>query len=126
MPIKAVVEIITSAQWRPIGFHGIAVYGFAHLLHPSAQGFLEGNDHSQHHQREGRGQLVGCEDVQHLFGGDVSGGTQGQLTFQNLREQIVNTEGRLKIGPDYYNFLREPGLHQGANTDAGKQEHRFH
>lgn len=33
-----------------------------------------------------------------------------RLTYQDLREQVVNTEGRLKMEPTYYNFLREPGL----------------
>ncbi|WP_216688902.1 hypothetical protein [Hymenobacter siberiensis] len=33
-----------------------------------------------------------------------------KLTFQDLREQVVNTEGRLKMAPDYYSFLREPDL----------------
>lgn len=52
--------------------------------------------------------------------------TNDKLTFHNLREQVMNTEGRLKIGPNYGNFLREPRLRQGADADDGRPEYRFH
>ena len=46
-----------------------------------------------------------------------------RLTFQDLREQVVNTEGRLKMEPTYYNFLREPGL---LNEPTAVQSELYH
>ncbi|MFC7666787.1 TlpA family protein disulfide reductase [Hymenobacter humi] len=46
-----------------------------------------------------------------------------RLTFQDLREQVVNTEGRLKMEPNYYNFLREPGL---INEPTAVQSELYH
>ena len=46
-----------------------------------------------------------------------------KLTYQDLREQVVNTEGRLKMAPDYYNFLREPGL---LNEPTAVQSELYH
>ncbi|WP_460548159.1 TlpA family protein disulfide reductase [Hymenobacter daeguensis] len=48
-----------------------------------------------------------------------------KLTFQDLREQVVNTEGRLKMAPDYYNFLREPGLLNEPNAVQSELYHEF-
>jgi peroxiredoxin len=48
-----------------------------------------------------------------------------KLTFQDLREQVVNTEGRLKMSPDYYNFLREPGLLNDPNAAQSELYHEF-
>ena len=48
-----------------------------------------------------------------------------RLTFQDLREQVVNTEGRLKMAPDYYNFLREPGLLNSPNAAQSELYHEF-
>ncbi|HEX8504775.1 MAG TPA: TlpA disulfide reductase family protein [Hymenobacter sp.] len=48
-----------------------------------------------------------------------------RLTFQDLREQVVNTEGRLKMAPDYYNFLREPGLLNEPNAALSELYHEF-
>ncbi|MBF9143105.1 TlpA family protein disulfide reductase [Hymenobacter properus] len=48
-----------------------------------------------------------------------------KLTFQDLREQVVNTEGRLKMAPDYYNFLREPGLLNDPNAAMSELYHEF-
>ncbi|MDB5234441.1 MAG: hypothetical protein JWR44_1434, partial [Hymenobacter sp.] len=48
-----------------------------------------------------------------------------RLTFQDLREQVVNTEGRLKMAPDYYNFLREPGLLNEPNAAQSELYHEF-
>ncbi|GAC1367175.1 MAG: hypothetical protein NVS3B25_32830 [Hymenobacter sp.] len=48
-----------------------------------------------------------------------------RLTFQDLREQVVNTEGRLKMAPDYYNFLREPGLLNEPNAVQSELYHEF-
>ncbi|WP_201977621.1 TlpA family protein disulfide reductase [Hymenobacter rubidus] len=48
-----------------------------------------------------------------------------RLTFQDLREQVVNTEGRLKMAPDYYNFLREPGLLNEPNAVLSELYHEF-
>ena len=48
-----------------------------------------------------------------------------KLTFQDLREQVVNTEGRLKMAPDYYNFLREPGLLNEPNAAQSEIYHEF-
>ncbi|WP_400192886.1 TlpA family protein disulfide reductase [Hymenobacter sp. B81] len=33
-----------------------------------------------------------------------------RLTYQDLREQVVATEGRLKMSPTYYDFLNDAGL----------------
>ena len=46
-----------------------------------------------------------------------------KLTYQDLREQVVNTEGRLKMAPDYYSFLREPGL---LNEPTAVQSELYH
>ena len=48
-----------------------------------------------------------------------------RLTFQDLREQVVNTEGRLQMAPDYYNFLREPGLLNDPNAAQSELYHEF-
>ena len=48
-----------------------------------------------------------------------------KLTFQDLREQVVNTEGRLKMAPDYYNFLREPGILNEPNAGQSELYHEF-
>ena len=48
-----------------------------------------------------------------------------KLTFQDLREQVVNTEGRLKMAADYYNFLREPGLLNEPNAAQSELYHEF-
>ena len=48
-----------------------------------------------------------------------------KLTFQDLREQVVNTEGRLKMAPDYYNFLREPGILNEPNAAQSEIYHEF-
>jgi len=48
-----------------------------------------------------------------------------KLTFQDLREQVVNTEGRLKMAPDYYSFLREPGLLNEPNAAQSELYHEF-
>jgi len=46
-----------------------------------------------------------------------------RLTYQDLREQVVNTEGRLKMADNYYTFLREPGL---LNEPAAAQSELYH
>ena len=48
-----------------------------------------------------------------------------KLTFQDLREQVVNTEGRLKMAPDYYSFLREPGILNEPNAAQSELYHEF-
>jgi len=48
-----------------------------------------------------------------------------RLTFQDLREQVVNTEGRLKMEPTYYSFLREPGLLNEPNAAQSELYHEF-
>ncbi|WP_035565111.1 TlpA family protein disulfide reductase [Hymenobacter sp. IS2118] len=48
-----------------------------------------------------------------------------RLTFQDLREQVVNTESRLKMDPSYYNFLREPGLLNEPNAAQSELYHEF-
>ena len=48
-----------------------------------------------------------------------------RLTFQDLREQVVSTETRLKMAPDYYNFLREPGLLNEPNATMSELYHEF-
>jgi len=46
-----------------------------------------------------------------------------RLTYQDLREQVVNTEGRLKMEPTYYSFLKEPGL---LNEPTAYQSELYH
>lgn len=48
-----------------------------------------------------------------------------RLTYQDLREQVVNTEGRLKMTSTYYDFLKDPTLLN--NPDAAQSElyHEF-
>lgn len=38
-----------------------------------------------------------------------------RLTFQDLREQVVATEGRLKLSATYYDFLKDPALLNNPN-----------
>ncbi|WP_375416879.1 TlpA family protein disulfide reductase [uncultured Hymenobacter sp.] len=46
-----------------------------------------------------------------------------KLTYQDLREQVVNTEGRLKMSPTYYEFLNDPAL---LNSPEGYQSELYH
>jgi thiol-disulfide isomerase/thioredoxin len=46
-----------------------------------------------------------------------------KLTFQDLREQVVNTESRLKMSPTYYDFLNDPAL---LNNPEGYQSELYH
>ena len=46
-----------------------------------------------------------------------------RLTFQDLREQVVNTEGRLKVTATYYDFLKDPAL---LNNDEAQQSELYH
>ncbi|MBD2766870.1 TlpA family protein disulfide reductase [Hymenobacter sp. BT664] len=48
-----------------------------------------------------------------------------RLMFQDLREQVVNTEGRLKMGPTYYSFLEDPGLLNNPNAIQSEMYHEF-
>ena len=48
-----------------------------------------------------------------------------RLAFQDLREQVVNTEGRLQMTPDYYHFLRAPGLLNDPNAGLSELYHEF-
>lgn len=45
-----------------------------------------------------------------------------KLTFQDLREQVVNTEGRLKMSATYYDFLNDPAL---LNRPEGYQSELY-
>lgn len=45
-----------------------------------------------------------------------------RLTFVDLREQVVNTEGRLTMSPGYYDFLRDPNL---INDQTAVQNEQF-
>jgi thiol-disulfide isomerase/thioredoxin len=48
-----------------------------------------------------------------------------RLMFQDLREQVVNTEGRLKMSPEYYSFLQEPNLLNDPNAIQSEMYHEF-
>ena len=48
-----------------------------------------------------------------------------RLTFQDLREQVVNTEGRLVMSPDYYDFLRDPMLLNEPKAIQSELYHEF-
>ena len=45
-----------------------------------------------------------------------------KLTFPDLREQVVNTESRLKMTPTYYDFLNDPAL---LNSPEGYQSELY-
>ena len=48
-----------------------------------------------------------------------------KLTFQDLRQQVVYTEGRLHLAADYYSFLREPGLLNEPSAAQSEVYHEF-
>lgn len=48
-----------------------------------------------------------------------------KLTFQDLREQVVNTEGRLTMTPTYYDFLRDPLLLNDPTAGQNEQYQEF-
>jgi thiol-disulfide isomerase/thioredoxin len=48
-----------------------------------------------------------------------------KLTFQDLREQVVNTEGRLTMTPTYYDFLRDPTLLTDPTASQNEQFQEF-
>ncbi len=48
-----------------------------------------------------------------------------KLTFQDLREQVVNTEGRLTMTPTYYDFLRNPLLYNDPTAGQNEQFQEF-
>ncbi|RZK23922.1 MAG: TlpA family protein disulfide reductase [Hymenobacter sp.] len=48
-----------------------------------------------------------------------------RLTFQDLREQVVNTEGRLTMTPNYYDFLRDPLLYNDPTAGQNEQFQEF-
>ncbi|WP_161599602.1 TlpA family protein disulfide reductase [Hymenobacter nivis] len=48
-----------------------------------------------------------------------------RLTFQDLREQVVSTEGRLKMTPTYYDFLKDPALINNADAAQSELYHEF-
>jgi peroxiredoxin len=45
-----------------------------------------------------------------------------RLTFQDLREQVVATEGRLKMSEGYYSFLNDPAL---INNESALQNENY-
>ena len=55
----------------------------------------------------------------------VYGYANDRLTFQDLREQVVNTEGRMKMAPDYYNFLNDPKLLNSVEAEESELYHEF-
>ncbi|RZK23309.1 MAG: TlpA family protein disulfide reductase [Hymenobacter sp.] len=48
-----------------------------------------------------------------------------RLTFQDLREQVVNTESRLTMTPTYYDFLRDPALYTDPTATQNEQYQEF-
>ncbi|WP_179225482.1 TlpA family protein disulfide reductase [Hymenobacter mucosus] len=48
-----------------------------------------------------------------------------RLTFQDLREQVVATESRLKLSPTYYDFLNDKSLLTNAEALQSEQYHEF-
>jgi len=48
-----------------------------------------------------------------------------RLTFQDLREQVVNTESRLTMTPTYYDFLRDPLLYTDPTASQNEQFQEF-
>ena len=48
-----------------------------------------------------------------------------RLTFQDLREQVVNTEGRMKMSDTYYDFLKNPALLNDPTAEQSEMYHEF-
>ena len=48
-----------------------------------------------------------------------------RLTFQDLREQVVATEGRLKMTPEYYSFLTDSKLLNNPAAARSEQHQEF-
>ena len=48
-----------------------------------------------------------------------------RLTFADLREQVVSTEGRLTMTPGYYDFLRDPNLLNDPTATQNEQYQEF-
>ncbi|QKG53863.1 peroxiredoxin family protein [Hymenobacter sp. BRD67] len=48
-----------------------------------------------------------------------------RLTFPDLREQVVSTEGRLTMTPGYYDFLRDPNLLNDQTAVSNEQFQEF-
>ncbi|MGI4864823.1 MAG: TlpA family protein disulfide reductase [Janthinobacterium lividum] len=48
-----------------------------------------------------------------------------RITFQDLREQVVNTESRLAMTPTYYDFLRDPMLYTDPTASQNEQYQEF-
>lgn len=48
-----------------------------------------------------------------------------RLTFQDLREQVVATEGRLKMTPEYYSFLTDTKLLNNPAAFQSEQHQEF-
>ncbi|MFD1467586.1 TlpA family protein disulfide reductase [Hymenobacter caeli] len=48
-----------------------------------------------------------------------------RLTFQDLREQVVSTEGRLKMSATYYDFLNDPALLNNPDATQSELYHEF-
>jgi thiol-disulfide isomerase/thioredoxin len=48
-----------------------------------------------------------------------------RLTFQDLREQVVATEGRLKMSPEYYSFLNDAKLINNPSAVQSEQHQEF-
>jgi len=48
-----------------------------------------------------------------------------RLTFPDLREQVVSTEGRLTLTPGYYDFLRDPNLTNDQTAVGNEQFQEF-
>lgn len=48
-----------------------------------------------------------------------------RLTFQDLREQVVSTESRLKMTPTYYDFLKDPALLNNPDATQSELYHEF-
>jgi thiol-disulfide isomerase/thioredoxin len=48
-----------------------------------------------------------------------------RLTFPDLREQVVNTEGRLTMTPGYFDYLRDPNLLNDQTAVGNEQFQEF-
>jgi hypothetical protein len=54
-------------------------------------------------------------EINYLYAND-------RLTYPDLREQVVGTEGRIKLSPTFYDFLREPALVPGNEAAPGSSQ----
>jgi thiol-disulfide isomerase/thioredoxin len=54
-------------------------------------------------------------EIDYLYAND-------RLTYPDLREQVVGTEGRIKLTPGFYDFLKDPALVPGSEAAPSSEQ----